>query len=510
MRIDTGVIIGPWPDGTAPSWTVGDTLDHLDRYGIQYAAVRSTWARFYDPSVGNDRLVDEISREPRLLPSFLLSPLDSETPAELSSRLRDNGVCSVWLSPARHVWSPIGAEAEPLMTGIEHAGVPVFLELADVTWVEVDAICSRLPDTDIVLSAVGYRGLRQMIAAMDRHPRLHIDNAYLGTMGGLEALVSRFGATRVLLGSGAPLRDGTAPWYQLDKSDLSESQKALVSGGNAARLLHIAPGPQAAASEPRWGVTPNIDFHAHIGRWPNTWVPEPDAASLERRTSRLGTVHMAVSSLESVWVDTVAGNEETVELARASAGKISAFVVANPHESHNRDLLRGQLEHEYVRGVKVHPNTHSCAIDDPRYDWVWELALEAGVPVLGHGFAGDATSDPSKFADVAAKHPELALVIGHSGATYEGFVRTIEVAREHSNLYAELCGSWMTGWWIRRLVDALGADRVIYGTDACLIDPSIGLGRVLGAGLDEASLDAVLRGNASRLLGLRLDHLSLV
>ena len=60
----------------------------------------------------------------------------------------------------------------------------------------------------------------------------------------------------------------------------------------------------------------------------------------------------------------------------------------------------------------------------------------------------------------------------------------------------------MTGHWVRRLVDALGPERVLYGSDAPFIDLRYGLGRVLGAGLRQPDLGLVLGGNARALLGV--------
>lgn len=511
MHIDTSVVLGPWADGTAPAWTVPTVLEHLDRHGAQFASVRSTWSLHYDPAYGNRRLVETIGAEERLIPSFVLGPLESGEfgPADgLGARLRERGARSVWLCPARHGWSLRGREAQRLLGAVEESRLPVFLELDDAPWSDIDELCARLPETDIVLSAVGYRGLRPLLATMAEHPRLHVDLSYLGSMGGLELLASRFGAERIVLGTGAPLRDAHAPWHQVAASRLDPAQRELVLGGNAARILGLtgSSGPDGVVAAPLEAPpVPVIDIHAHIGRWPNTWIPEPDAVALVERSRRVGIVHSAVSGLEGIWADTVTGNERVLQAVAAHEGALSALLVADPHEHANADLLREQLSRRGVRGIKIHPDTHRCAIDDRRYEWIWELALAAGVPVLAHGYAGNDTSDPRLFAAVAERHPDLALIIGHSGATYDGFVRTIEVGASHPNLHAEICGSWMTGWWIRRLVDELGAARVVHGTDACLIDPALSVGRVLGAGLDRAALAAVLAENARRLLRLPAD-----
>ena len=93
------------------------------------------------------------------------------------------------------------------------------------------------------------------------------------------------------------------------------------------------------------------------------------------------------------------------------------------------------------------------------------------------------------------------MVAGHAGAHPDGF-RTAIAAAEQQNLHAEICGSFMTASWLRRLLDAFGADRVLHGTDATLIDPRYGVGRVLGADLKHAERRLVLAENARRIYRL--------
>ena len=76
------------------------------------------------------------------------------------------------------------------------------------------------------------------------------------------------------------------------------------------------------------------------------------------------------------------------------------------------------------------------------------------------------------------------------------------MAQAHPSLYLELCGSFTTGLWIRRMVEAVGAERVLYGSDFPFIELRYGLGRVVFAGLTPAEEELVLAGNARRILRL--------
>ncbi|TDC50688.1 hypothetical protein E1212_14085 [Jiangella ureilytica] len=572
IRVDANVVAGPWPSDASASWTADDVERHLDRFTLSCALVRSALAVTYDAPSGNASLLKEVEGHPRLLPSFVLGPLDcGEHGADPVA-----GARAIWLLPARHGWSITGPEAGSLQDVLRRAGLPVFVDLEETDWAGIDALCEALPSVDVVVAGIGYRTLRQAFPVLDRHSRLHVDLSYLAALDGLELFVSRYGAGRVLLGTGAPVRDDAAPLFLLSRSALSPSEQAEVAGGTAARLLGLAgdptgdptgdpagdpardatgdptgdsagdpagdpardptgdpggdpggdPAGDGALSVPalRVGSHPTgrglttarphadtvaddvpdiVDAHAHLGSWPSSWLPHPDADALLTAYDRTGTGHAVISHLSSIWGgDTPAGNAAALAAATAHPDRLSVWLVANPNRPQDAALLAEQLESPLVRGFKVHPDTHDCPMDDARLDWVWRLAVDAGVPVLAHGFAGTVHSDPLLFGAVAARYPDLTLIVGHSGATVDGFRRTIAVGQQHPSTLAETCGSWMTGRWLRRLVEALGADRVLHGTDACLIDPRYGVGRVLGAGLSAEDQALVLGGNARRVLGL--------
>jgi predicted TIM-barrel fold metal-dependent hydrolase len=210
-----------------------------------------------------------------------------------------------------------------------------------------------------------------------------------------------------------------------------------------------------------------------------------------------------ISSMAAIWTGEVrAGNEEAIAAAQQFPGRLYVHAVANPHRPEDAGQLAELLQRDEVRGIKVHPHTHSCRLDDPAYDWIWDLAVEHDMPVLGHSFAGTWHSDPEQFGTVAGRFPQLVLVAGHAGATPAGFRTMATLATRCPNLHAEICGSAMTGWWLRHIVTAFGPDRVLYGTDANLIDARYGLGRVLYAPLNDGERNAILAGNARRLYRL--------
>ncbi|MEU7828915.1 amidohydrolase family protein [Nonomuraea sp. NPDC049129] len=234
-----------------------------------------------------------------------------------------------------------------------------------------------------------------------------------------------------------------------------------------------------------------LDAHGHVGDWPDFLIPDPSADGLVATMDRIGVTAMGISHLLAVGPDAVRGNRLAVEIAERFPGRFGVWQVYNPHH-------RTPLTLEGVWGVKLHPDVHQCRLDDPLYDPVWEL----GLPVLAHGQTDSPWSDPAQFAAVAARHPAVPLLMGHTGLWAYGFARAARLAADHPNLYLEICGSKMTGRWIARLVDMIGADRVLFGSDACFLDLRTGFGRIALAPLTDADRTLVQGANLARLLDL--------
>jgi len=225
--------------------------------------------------------------------------------------------------------------------------------------------------------------------------------------------------------------------------------------------------------------------------------------SILAQMDRCGVSAISVSSLLAIGPDAPNGNDEAVTAARTSDGRIVVYAVANPHRPDLSATLEEQLQLPEVVGLKIHPDTHHCPADDSAYDWVWRLAQATGSVVLAHTFAGTPWSDPLRFGRVAERFPDVRIILAHAGVTPDGFRRSIDVCTRHAQFVVDTSGSYMTGHWIRRLVEELGPDRVLYGSDTPFIDLRYGLGRVIGAGLDDDTLRLVLGGNARALLGTR-------
>lgn len=248
-----------------------------------------------------------------------------------------------------------------------------------------------------------------------------------------------------------------------------------------------------------------IDAHTHTGNL-RLYIPESGVEGLIRSMERLGIAVSLVSTMLAVTADAGAGNAETLTQQQAFPRRVRGYAVINPRhdEKQNRSELERRLLHEGFAGIKLHPDQHGYPLTGSGYLPAFDFAREHQVVILAHSWAGSAYCDPSVFLTMARQHPEVTLLIGHSGGTLDGQERSIECARQADNLYLDLTCSIRGFGMLERMVDRIGAERLIFGTDSTLIDPAGTLSSVLSARISDDEKRLILGINALRLFGSRL------
>ncbi|MFN5532022.1 MAG: amidohydrolase family protein [Planctomycetaceae bacterium] len=110
-------------------------------------------------------------------------------------------------------------------------------------------------------------------------------------------------------------------------------------------------------------------------------------------------------------------------------------------------------------------------------------------------------STPVDVAELARRHPRAQIVCGHSGGTWEVGIRAI---RDCPNVAVETAGFDPTAGMVEMAVRELGAERVIYGSDAPGRSFASQLAKIYGAEIPETAKRQILGGNLRRWLFPRL------
>ncbi len=191
----------------------------------------------------------------------------------------------------------------------------------------------------------------------------------------------------------------------------------------------------------------------------------------------------------------------------------------------NRDALRirDSAKGRYVPGFHVSPLYVDQSISEIRYaagqgvrligelvpymkGWedyscpelspVLDAAEEYGMLISLH------TNQLDQMEKAAKAHKGLKFVFAHPGEK-DTLLKHIEIMKSLSNVYLDLSGTGVFRYgMLRRLVDEVGADRILFGSDFPICNPFCYVASVLGEELNDEERAQIFSGNARRLLGL--------
>lgn len=246
------------------------------------------------------------------------------------------------------------------------------------------------------------------------------------------------------------------------------------------------------------------DLHCHLSGVPGN-TPEARLGQLLEYADRMGIARLCVfmglewscdPSPEKMRQE----NDEVLRALRYHSHRPFGFVYLNPkHQQASLDELNRCVRDGPMVGVKLWVAQHCNA---PELDPIIERATELKAIVFQHtwikitgNLPGEST--PMELAELAARHPQATLVCGHSGGDWELGLRAI---RPHKNVFADLGGGDPTAGFTELAVRELGAERVLYGSDAGGRSFASQLAKAFGADVPEWAKRLILGENLKRLL----------
>ncbi len=277
-----------------------------------------------------------------------------------------------------------------------------------------------------------------------------------------------------------------------------------------------------------------VDFHTHS--FPDAVAPRAVAglaaganmksysdgtnAGLKAALSRAGVDRAVLMPVVTKPHQADAINRAAVAL-NVSGGPLLSFGGVHPDCENYREIMKGLAE-AHVPGVKLHPLFQGVAADDQRYLRIIEYAAELDLYVLIHAgldpnYPGQDLASPKRLLNVLRQVPYPKIILAHLGGLGQwdkaralvGSAAFLDTAcalypwRDREGRIASHPEyDALTKEEFCAIVRAHGVDRVLFGSDSPWTDISESLSLIRASGLTEAELEAVLGGNAARILGL--------
>jgi len=489
--IDVNAQLGP-RFGGASGAPIEDVTREARAHGIQYSLVRHRTALVGESELGNRALLDACEDDAGLVPVAVLS-VDRTGDMDRAARLAAR-VAGFWLEGRAVPGSGLAAEA--VVRAAARTGRPLFVPISG--WGSATAIGAATESLGVPVVLVGshYTTSVEDLAAGRRYDHLHLDTSSMAHFRAIETAVGVIGAERVLLGTGSPLRAIQSSLNAILSAAIPEEAKRSILAGNAARLFGLPTGPLELPEV----VRPERAFDVHTHSGPLPWdVPDlDDDALMPELAHRNSTRYAVASSVLAIAADLEAGNRRTVEGCARMPDRLG-YLVADPnHIDASRDQLRRWGDAPGIVGVKVHTQWSARHTGSPQIAALFEVLADHGRPVKIHN---DGPDWDQHLLRIARRHRRLPIIIAHAGLGFPNLEGAL-IARQADNLYAEMSSSFAHLPTVRQFLRTIPRERILFGTDAPLLDPAFVLGTYQDAQIPGADQPGVYWDNAARLFGI--------
>lgn len=241
-----------------------------------------------------------------------------------------------------------------------------------------------------------------------------------------------------------------------------------------------------------------IDAHTHMGRIDGTYVSKSTCDEMIEVMDR-ENIGQIFCSPHSALHDTTVMNAELEAAMQKYPNRIKGYYLFNPNYperylSHIDDILNIE---GYI-GLKFLPTYHKYPLDGENYREAFEFADRHSLVILMHTWGNnDPHNAPRHVEMVAKKYKNLKIIMGHSAPGE--LDESIRVVNTYGNVYLDLCDIHRHSGIVDKMVENVGADKVLYGTDAPWYDFSYGIGSVLFSRISDDDKYKILFENANKL-----------
>jgi uncharacterized protein len=200
-----------------------------------------------------------------------------------------------------------------------------------------------------------------------------------------------------------------------------------------------------------------VDVHSHAWRYPDhfgdDFVKQASRAKAggqldlavryeDYRRAATADTHTVVfggkARLSGLWVD----DRYVAQYVAGHAENLTGFLSVDPTQDGWQQEMRSGHQELGLRGIKLLPMYAGFRPDDERLDPLWKYATRERLPVLLHTGTTIISQAPLEYTlprhldRVAARFPDVKIVMAHLGHPYEG--ECVAVLRKHENVYADI------------------------------------------------------------------------
>lgn len=266
-----------------------------------------------------------------------------------------------------------------------------------------------------------------------------------------------------------------------------------------------------------------IDFHTHA--FPDSLAPRAIGVLTEKsglNPTHNGTSAGLISNMDENGIDmAVVLSIATKPTQENSVNEFAISLMSNPRLVPFGSVFPGSETWSYqldklkdagIKGIKLHPEYQNFFIDCEEAINIFKKCGKLGLIVQFHSgedeaYPPPAHATPDRVNRICKVCPDTKFVAAHLGGynMWEEFSVDLE---RHDNIWLD-CSQTRTAHKVnndtaKRIIDKMGADKILFGSDAPWEKQSDSIKGLLSLELTEEENQKILSGNAVELLGINM------
>jgi len=252
MIIDFNAYIGHWPFRRLPAKSANEVVDLMDGAGVDVAVVSSLNSVLYaDPQDGNLEIMDEVKKYGgRFVPLAVLNPRYPGWEDDLEECV-DIGFKGIRLYPQYHNYMLTDDDCMKLATKAMKLSLSISIPVRlrdgrgrhwmdsarDVATLEVERLAAKLPNLRIVL----LESSNVTNTALIKYGNIFFETSRMTSLIGdeIKNLIQSVGASRLVFGSGMPLKYISPALLKIKLLKESDDIKERILWRNSSDLLRL-------------------------------------------------------------------------------------------------------------------------------------------------------------------------------------------------------------------------------------------------------------------------------
>jgi predicted TIM-barrel fold metal-dependent hydrolase len=226
--------------------TANDLLKEMDYYGVDEALVFHSRQRDDSPDVGNEILLKEIKGFKRLHGAFAVLPLQTGEIGgleEILGKMREGNLRAFRAFPSEHRFLMSKTALGPIYEFMVERNIPLMISISESSggmsgWRLIEKILSDYPDLTLIVTEHGSWGQdRYFRPLIEKYENLYLDISRYELDGGISDFCAKYGAEKLLFGTGYPWWNPGGPILMLAQADITGREKEMIASGNLTRIL---------------------------------------------------------------------------------------------------------------------------------------------------------------------------------------------------------------------------------------------------------------------------------